>query len=60
MKLTEMTVPELRAKREAILASVGMTYEQLEALGEGNRIGVTWAAWNDIEEIEGLIEMTPA
>jgi hypothetical protein len=54
----EMTVEELRAERDRILASIGMPYEQLEALGEGNRIGVNWAAWNDIAEIDYFIGAT--
>ena len=52
----DMTLEELEGRRAEILASLGMSYEELAARAESwSLIGDEWTAWEEIREIDFLL-----
>ena len=53
--IQEVSLKDLTARRKAILARIGMSYEELAAQAEARSlIGDEWAAWEEIREIDFL------
>lgn len=53
----ELSREELSRRREAILERVGMSYEELAAKAAARSlVGDEWAAWEEIREIDFLLE----
>ena len=51
-----MTLEELEERREQILATLGMSYEELAARADSRSlIGDEWTAWEEIREIDFLL-----
>jgi len=53
--IQEVSLKDLNARRRAILARVGMTFQDLAARAEARSLtGDEWAAWEEIREIDFL------
>jgi len=51
-----VTRGELFARRREILATLGLTEEELTAkVNSGGLVGGEWAAWSEIEDIDYLL-----
>jgi hypothetical protein len=51
----EVSLKDLNARRKAILAHIGMPYEELAAKAAARSlVGEEWAAWDEIREIDFL------
>ncbi|MGH3273564.1 MAG: hypothetical protein ACRDNZ_04465 [Streptosporangiaceae bacterium] len=55
LHIQEVSLKELDARRKAVLARIGMSYEELAAKAEARSlIGDEWSAWEEIREVDFL------
>jgi hypothetical protein len=55
-KVHKVTTEDLRERRAAILAELGITDGELQAKVEaGGLVGREWSAWSEIEDIDYLL-----
>lgn len=55
MTVQDVTLKDLRKRRQEILGRLGMTYEDLSAKAAARSlVGDEWAAWEELREIEFL------
>ncbi len=56
MKVLEPSVADLHARRERLLDSIGMTYEQAQDAAERNLLtGPDFWVWRDVQSIDFLL-----
>jgi hypothetical protein len=55
MIVQDLSLNDLRKRRQKILASLGMTYDEIAAKAAARSlVGDEWTAWEELREIEFL------
>ncbi len=56
-RVERVTTDELTARRDAILAALGLTRAELDAkVVAGSLVGTEWSSWSEIEDLDYLLE----